>query len=122
LAAIGGQGQPKAVTDSVPSERAGGTSGKGAGTNPANVDGRQIPRNPRKIVAVDPKVIEDMRMIARLHDEEGMSFHKIWRSLLYGKVKRLDGQEWAGPSMICRYYHRYKELKKRRVKEVESRG
>ena len=84
--------------------------------------GRSKKGNPRKIVAVDPKVIEDMRMIARLHDEEGMSFHEIWRSLFYGKVKRSDGREWASPSMICRYYHRYSELKKRRVKEVEGKG
>ena len=67
-------------------------------------------------------MIEDMRMIARLRDEDGMSFHQIWRSLFYGKVKRSDGKEWASPSMICRYYHCYKKLKKRRVKDAEGIG
>jgi hypothetical protein len=35
-------------------------------------------------------------------------------------VKRSDGKDWTGPSMIARYYKRYKELKNLMIKEAES--
>jgi DNA invertase Pin-like site-specific DNA recombinase len=83
--------------------------------------GRSKKGHPRKIAAVDPGALADINMIALLYDEKRISsFYEIWRFLFYGKVKRSNGKDWTGPSMIARYYKRYKELKNLMIKEAES--
>jgi hypothetical protein len=55
-------------------------------------------------LAVDPGQIKEMRRIAELHDEQGLSFEQFWRSFLYqGEKCAHTGAEWSLRSIAWRY-------------------